>query len=140
MSEKLHGFYEDMPNETYHASEGVSKSGLDLMDRSPAHYKNPKLRKSTRNMEIGTAIHAGILEPERFDKEYVIVDSDPIKQGKTWRGIPIYNPSILEGLDWTSTKLLISSYSGQESIVEAAGNLKVPSSNIICFYETVRRY
>ena len=73
---KLHGFYEDMPNDSYHKSEGVSKSGLDLIDRSPAHYKWPKKRTSTRNMEVGTAIHAAILEPERFDKEYVIVDCD----------------------------------------------------------------
>lgn len=76
MSKKLHGFYEDMPNDSYHKSEGVSKSGLDLIDRSPAHYKYPKSRKSTRNMEIGTAIHAAILEPVRFDKEYCIVDCD----------------------------------------------------------------
>lgn len=76
MSKKLHGFYEDMPNDSYHKSEGVSKSGLDLIDRSPAHYKYPKPRKSTRNMEIGTAIHAAILEPVRFDKEYCIVDCD----------------------------------------------------------------
>lgn len=73
---KLHGFYEDMSNESYHGSEGVSKSGLDLIDRSPAHYKWPKKRSSTRNMEVGTAIHAAILEPERFDKEYVIVDCE----------------------------------------------------------------
>ena len=66
----------DMPNETYHALDGVSKSGLDKIERSPAHFKWPKPHKPTRNMEIGTAIHAAILEPERFDKEYVVAESD----------------------------------------------------------------
>lgn len=73
---QLQGFYEDMPNDEYHASDGVSKSGLDLIERSPAHYKYPKKRTSTRNMEIGTAIHAAILEPVRFDDEYCIADCD----------------------------------------------------------------
>ena len=72
MSSQLHGFIENMPNDEYHKSDGISKSGLDLIDRSPAHYKWPKQRKSTRNMEVGTAIHAAILEPVRFDEEYHI--------------------------------------------------------------------
>jgi exodeoxyribonuclease VIII len=76
MSNQRHGFYKDMPNDDYHASEGISKSGLDKINRSPAHYKYPKKSKSTRNMEIGTAIHAAILEPERFDKEYCVVSCD----------------------------------------------------------------
>lgn len=88
---KLHGFYEDMPNESYHKSEGVSKSGLDLIDRSPAHYKWPKKRTSTRNMEVGTAIHAAILEPERFDKEYVISEGDK-RNTKEYKELVKVNP------------------------------------------------
>ena len=70
------GFVRGMSNEDYHASKGISKSGLDKIARSPAHYKAEKPFKSTRAMEIGTAIHAAILEPERFDKEYVVADCD----------------------------------------------------------------
>lgn len=76
----------------------------------------------------------------RRQTEFVIVDSDPIKHGKTWRGIPIYDPSRIKGLDWASTNLLISSYAWQEAIVEAAGRLNVPAANIIRFYGTIRRY
>lgn len=74
------------------------------------------------------------------DTEYIIIDSDPIKHGKSWRGIYIYDPSIIKKLDWTDTKLLISSYGGQESIADAAIKLDVPSGNIIRFYEKIRRY
>lgn len=68
-------FVKDMPNETYHALDGVSKSGLDKMARSPAHYLAREFKSSTRAMTIGTAIHAAILEPERFEDEYFFTGS-----------------------------------------------------------------
>ena len=76
MTNQLHGFIEDMPNDDYHKSDGISKTGLDKIERSPAHYRWPEKRNSTRNMEIGTAIHAAILEPVRFDSEYCLSDSN----------------------------------------------------------------
>jgi len=72
--------------------------------------------------------------------DFIIVDSDPMKHGKTWRGIPIYDSSIVNELDWSSTNLLISSYGGQEAIAEAADSFNVPEKNIIRLYNTIRRY
>lgn len=63
-------FIKDMPNDTYHASKGVSKSGLDKIARSPAHFKSMQFKSPTRAMAIGTAIHAAILEPERYKEDY----------------------------------------------------------------------
>lgn len=68
-------FITDMSNDDYHKYSGISKSGLDKLARSPAHYKYSEPRKSTRLMEIGTAIHAAVLEPVRFDQEYCITDA-----------------------------------------------------------------
>lgn len=65
---------EDMPNEDYHAYQAISKSGLDLISRSPAHYMYAAARQPSRAMEIGTAIHTALLEPERFRDEYVLLD------------------------------------------------------------------
>lgn len=62
-----------MPNEVYHAHLAISKSGLDLIHRSPAHFQYSAHREATRAMEIGTAIHCAILEPERFRDEYVLL-------------------------------------------------------------------
>lgn len=62
-----------MPNDDYHAMASVSKSGLDLIARSPAHYRFAPAHTATRNMEIGTAIHTALLEPERFAAEYVLL-------------------------------------------------------------------
>lgn len=63
----------DMPNEDYHAYPAISKSGLDLIDRSPAHYAHQEAREPSRAMIIGTAIHTAILEPERFQSEYLLL-------------------------------------------------------------------
>lgn len=62
-----------MPNEVYHASEGISKSGLDKVNRSPAHYLYSAPKEPTRAMVIGTAIHAAVLEPELFAADYLLL-------------------------------------------------------------------
>lgn len=62
-----------MPNEAYHAYEGISNSGLNHVARSPAHYRYAPPYKSTRAMEIGTAFHTALLEPERYESEYMTV-------------------------------------------------------------------
>lgn len=70
----------DLSHEQYHYSSGVSRSALELFRTSPALYayrvlgKNPEQRKS-RAFEEGTAIHAAILEPERFETDFVIKPS-----------------------------------------------------------------
>lgn len=62
-----------MPNDDYHSYDGVSKSGLDLVNRSPAHYAYAEPIKQTRAMAIGSAIHCAILEEDRFKAEYVLL-------------------------------------------------------------------
>ena len=74
------------------------------------------------------------------DREFLIVDSDPFKQGKTWRGIEICSPSVLLGLEWSEAALMISSYGGQESIAKAAERVGVPMKSIFCIYDSIYRY
>ena len=64
---------DQLTNEAYHASEGISKSGLDLILRSPAHYRFGERKEATRAMEIGTALHCAVLEPERFATDYMLL-------------------------------------------------------------------
>jgi hypothetical protein len=72
LTESGGGVYLDLSNEAYHSAPGVSKSGLDKIARSPAHYKYSERKEPTRAMAIGTAIHAAVLEPARFDSEYCL--------------------------------------------------------------------
>ena len=73
-------------------------------------------------------------------RRYLIVDSDPLKQGRTWRGIPIADPSALREVDWSGNALIVSSYGSQATIVKAAGQLGVPSKRIITLYDGLRVY
>lgn len=66
-------FVLDMPNEDYHSYEGISKSGLDLINRSPLHFMAGKKFEPTPAMRMGTIVHTAVLEPERFDKEYIVL-------------------------------------------------------------------
>jgi len=74
VTEMLNNYVVGMPNDVYHSLPGISASGLKtIAQKSPAHYANPKPRKATRHMEIGTAIHTALLEPERFESEYILL-------------------------------------------------------------------
>lgn len=59
-----------MPNDVYHASYGISKSGLDKISRSPAHYRYAE-HEPSKVMEIGSALHCAVLEPEVFAEQYL---------------------------------------------------------------------
>lgn len=63
----------ELTNEQYHAHESISKSGLDMIARSPAHYRYGERREPTRAMVIGSAVHAAILEPELFASQYMLL-------------------------------------------------------------------
>lgn len=68
------GVYPDLSNEEYHGGPGISKSGLDLIHRSPLHYRAAKTaandNQPTAAQAIGTAFHSLLLEPESFAQLY----------------------------------------------------------------------
>lgn len=73
-------------NEKYHADiTRISKSGLDLIHKAPAkyyaHYIDPNRdpEKRTEALIDGGAFHTIILEPDKFDKEFVV---SPVFRGE----------------------------------------------------------
>lgn len=70
------GIY-SIPFEQYEAIDAASKHGLDALAISPLHhwhlFRNPERFKKpeTPAKLLGNAIHTSILEPERFDAEYI---------------------------------------------------------------------
>lgn len=68
-----------MENAEYHARPEVSASQLKILKRSPLHFWdrfiNPDkpVIEPTPNMVLGTLVHAAVLEPEQFDKRYIVV-------------------------------------------------------------------
>jgi hypothetical protein len=88
----------DLDNELYHASHGISCSKLKLFRQCPAKYKAqyidkimPEVSKDTFN--LGTAIHTITLEPHLFSNSVVRM-SDKIKQrrGEKWENFKAANP------------------------------------------------
>jgi exodeoxyribonuclease VIII len=72
MSDFIYGLHpaSAFSNNAYHALDAVGKSDLDLIARSPAHWKHA-VREETAAMRFGSAVHCAVLEPERFETEYV---------------------------------------------------------------------
>ncbi len=69
----------DITNEQYHNdTTRISKSGLDLINRSPAHYYARYLdptrepERKTAALIDGTAVHTAILEPRKFKDRYIV--------------------------------------------------------------------
>lgn len=78
--------HENMPQEEYFAIDAASNSGLKLVRRSPAHFKYKEHKEATPAMALGTAIHMAILEPERFDKHYVVAEAED-KRSAYYKGL-----------------------------------------------------
>lgn len=62
----------DMPASVYHSFPyGISKSGLDKVALSPAHWRYSAKREQTRAMVVGSALHCAMLQPDIYEVEYL---------------------------------------------------------------------
>jgi len=67
-----------LSNADYHAHSAVSKSHLDKVSRSAAHYwaayldPNREPPEPTPAMVLGTALHTAVLEPNLWDEQFVV--------------------------------------------------------------------
>ena len=89
------GIYHEISNANYHASAGISRSGMMEFKRAPIFYWHKYLNPDYKHeapsaaMEFGTAVHAFILEPEKFAEEYFVMEKNPFhgatKAGKIFK-------------------------------------------------------
>lgn len=78
------GLHYDLAIEQYHGSGvGISKSGLDDIERSPLHYyashldpDRPKEEERKGRGLDGSLFHCALFEPDEFEKRYVIIPAD----------------------------------------------------------------
>ncbi|WP_372833127.1 PD-(D/E)XK nuclease-like domain-containing protein [Pontibacterium sp.] len=81
------GIYTDLTNEAYHSGPGVSKSGLDLIADCPSKFlwnkQAPVDEEKTAALDMGTALHCVILEPEEFEDRFIVA---PVFNGRTNEG------------------------------------------------------
>ena len=64
-----------MTEQEYRQAEGVNKSTLWNLRKSPAHYKYflENQREDTAAFAFGRAVHAAILTPSAFKKDFVVI-------------------------------------------------------------------
>jgi PDDEXK-like domain of unknown function (DUF3799) len=86
-----------IPIDKYHGGPGISKSGLDEVNQSPWIYfsrhldpNRPKEAGQTAAQLAGNLAHCAILEPDEFDKRY-IVGPDVNKNTNVWKAFVAEN-------------------------------------------------
>lgn len=82
--------------EQYHSGPGISRSGIETFKRSPLHYwheyinpereihQKPEIITKTDALEFGNAFHSYVLEPQEFEKRYMVFEKGDgrTKEGK----------------------------------------------------------
>lgn len=70
------GVYFSLSNAEYHSGAGISKSQLDMVALSPALLKwqksAPVDEEKLQALDMGTALHCLLLEPDEFDKRFIV--------------------------------------------------------------------
>ena len=88
----------DISNNEYHSSAGISRSSLCAFKSSPLEfwdqYLNPNkpTKEESRDKIIGNAVHTLVMQPELFEKEYIIKQK---ADGRTKEG-KAYNEAFLK--------------------------------------------
>jgi exodeoxyribonuclease VIII len=81
------GVYPDLPNSVYHASAGISKTGLCRLDRAPIVYRdaidNPGESRKTRSLVTGSVFHMAM--EGAFERECAIGPEVKDKRQKEWK-------------------------------------------------------
>jgi len=91
MKHELCGVHHDISIEAYHGGPGISKSGLDDINRSPFHYwsfhlapdRPPEIPRTGDGL-AGALLHCALLERDKFDSRYA-VGPDVRRDTKIWR-------------------------------------------------------
>lgn len=99
---ELSGYISGMPDSYYHTTDGfISKSSLSVLKESPFKFFNQKKLLPTKAMQIGTAIHCAVLEPEKFTDQYLLMPNIKTKASKEYKELVKENPfiEILTGKD-----------------------------------------
>ncbi len=83
---KHEGYIAEMPEAYYHSTEGfISKSSLYVLKQSAFKFFSGVRFTATKAMQMGTAIHCAILEPEKFSKEFKMLPDVKDRRQKEYK-------------------------------------------------------
>lgn len=129
MSAPAPGVYRDVPYAEYAAWPAVRASTLNACARTMAHGRHAEVTggKDSNDLDYGTAFHAAVLEPERFQQEWLVapVCDRRTREGKeTWAAFleEAAGKNIMTGNDGEIAKAMIGSvYANQAAADLLAG-------------------
>lgn len=113
-----------IPNNEYHSRPEISKSGLDQIDRSPAHFQayRQEPREETASLRFGTAVHAAVLEPDAFERGYIPAPEGldrRTKAGKeAWAALESSGKTILTLSEWSAIQRIGEAVRGHRAAAE----------------------
>jgi len=101
-----------------------------------------RLKDARRCALWGAGIHTEFLYQLtsifRSDCQYTVVDMDPLKRGRTWRGLSIQDPKLLSTETWSDSDAFIaSSYQHHDAIMKSAREFGVPQRCIVPLYDYI---
>lgn len=80
------GIYYDISNEDYHRDEAIGSTTIKSISVSPANlYYNPF--KGSKSAHIGTAIHAALLEPPVFERDFILEPDISSRASKEYKAL-----------------------------------------------------
>lgn len=80
------GIYYGMSNEEYHADEAIGSTSIKAISVSPANLYFNKF-KGSKSANIGTAIHAALLEPDVFERDFILDESLKTRASKEYKSL-----------------------------------------------------
>lgn len=134
------GVYPDLPFDEYLRLDAASKGKLrDLWKRTPAHAQTQ--RDSTPETDFGTALHVGILEPDKFDAAVKRGPSD--RRGNKWKEAQAEFPSslvlpdheydrVVKARDVALSNPTLRGLASREGVSEATGLWIDPDTGLLC--------
>lgn len=108
---ELKGIVDNVPIEVYHASPGVSSSGLKALLQSPAHFRAYQSAESdSAALRFGRLVHTKVLEPELWEKTVILATpwqfDGRTKEGKAERAAFAAKAEGREVVDHDDAKLI----------------------------------
>jgi len=130
------GIYPNVPAEEYFAWEAMNRSTLEHAGRSMLHLRAAMTTPSESSdaMDLGTALHCAVLEPDAFARRYVVAPKVDrrTKEGKaTWESFVagLGDKKILEADDAEACKAMSDAIRCHD---RAATLLDVPGESEVC--------
>ena len=113
------GRYEGLPNEVYHAANGISSTQVkdarvSLMYFNARHVEKTIVKERSAVLDMGNLVHALALQPEQLDAEFSVepvIPEGAFTTAATLRAfIDEYNASLLAQLSAEDIKVLLEEY------------------------------